>query len=97
MHFTVKDGKGAGLQQWFEDSDVAFKFNKLAIYEEDGHFLKHRDTAYAANHKGTLLVNIPSKHKGGDLVLRPAGKEVVTWKTSGKKDNLDCLLHDRPS
>lgn len=30
-------------------STLTFKFNKIAIYEEGGHFLEHRDTAYAVN------------------------------------------------
>lgn len=60
---------------------LLFKLNKIAIYQEGGHFLEHRDTAYAANHKATLLLALPSIHQGGDLVLRPQGGKEVTWKT----------------
>lgn len=90
VHFAVNDE--ASLRKWFTSNDIAnsiakdlftgsttltFKFNKLAIYEEGGRFLEHRDTAYTADHKGTLLVNIPSLHQGGDLLLKPACKDYV--------------------
>lgn len=39
---------------------MILKLNKIAIYQEGGQFLEHRDTAYAVNHKGTLLVELPS-------------------------------------
>jgi len=34
-----------------------------------GHFSNHRDTTHADNHHGTLLVELPSAHEGGALVV----------------------------
>lgn len=83
VHFTVDE---CSLQDVFAENQIAeqiskdlfpasitltFKFNKLVIYEEEGgHFLEHCDTAYAANHKETLLISIPSKHNGVKTIRR---------------------------
>lgn len=51
------------------------KFCKLAMYEVGGHFLPHKDTTHADNHIATLLIEVPSEHTGGDLVLRMQDQE----------------------
>ena len=48
----------------------------MLLYEEGGHFKKHRDTEKEANMFGTLVVALPSQHEGGDLVATHCGKEV---------------------
>eukprot|EP01031_Cornospumella_fuschlensis_P026529 gene26529-32060_t len=62
-------------------TDIDYKINKIAIYEKGGHFKVHRDTAYASNHRGTLLIALQSPHRGGDLVLGGGARQVV-WKTA---------------
>lgn len=63
-------------------ASLEFQFNKVAIYEEGEHFQAHRYTIYAPNHKGTLLIALPSLHCGGDLVLTPLTGSKFTWKSS---------------
>eukprot|EP01031_Cornospumella_fuschlensis_P023416 gene23416-28413_t len=69
-------------------TDIAFKVNKIAIYQKDGHFKPHRDTAYAPNHRGTLLIALQAPHIGGDLVLGVGAAQVI-WKTAG--DGTDII------
>ncbi|EGZ27149.1 hypothetical protein PHYSODRAFT_467929 [Phytophthora sojae] len=42
---------------------------KLLVYEEGGHFLKHQDTEKEDGMIATLVVQPPSLHQGGDLVV----------------------------
>ena len=39
------------------------------VYEKGGHFLKHRDTEKEKNMFGTLIIQPPSTHTGGELVV----------------------------
>lgn len=50
---------------------------KLLIYEEGGHFLPHQDTEKIPGMFGTLIIALPSKHKGGALCVRHNNKEVI--------------------
>ena len=63
------DGLGAA-------GPVTAEFYKLLLYGEGGFFVGHRDTEKAPGMFATLVVVLPSKHEGGDLVVRHAGKEV---------------------
>jgi len=56
---------------------VSAEFYKMLVYEEGGFFLTHRDTEKAGGMFGTLVVVLPSAHRGGELVIRHAGREVV--------------------
>jgi len=49
-----------------------------------GFFLAHRDTEKAAGMFGTLIVGLPSAHRGGELVIRHAGRE-ITVDMSGRR------------
>ncbi|EEY69711.1 uncharacterized protein PITG_06187 [Phytophthora infestans T30-4] len=42
---------------------------KLLVYGEGGHFLKHQDTEKEDGMIATLVVQPPSTHEGGDLIL----------------------------
>ena len=42
---------------------------KLLIYEEGGHFKKHRDTEKEPGMFGSLLIQLPAEHEGGALVV----------------------------
>jgi hypothetical protein len=65
--------------------DVEVKFYKLAIYETDGHFDKHRDTIHSDKHKATLLIEVKSAHEGGNLILEKNGGLNI-WKTSNQSE-----------
>ena len=39
------------------------------VYEKGGHFLKHRDTEKDQKMFGTLVIQPPSSHTGGELVI----------------------------
>ncbi|GMF46989.1 unnamed protein product [Phytophthora fragariaefolia] len=47
---------------------------KLLVYGEGGHFLKHQDTEKEDGMIATLIVQPPSLHEGGDLVVFRNGK-----------------------
>ncbi|MFT5162709.1 MAG: putative 2-oxoglutarate/Fe(II)-dependent dioxygenase YbiX [Alteromonadaceae bacterium] len=47
---------------------------KLLIYEKDSFFIPHRDTEKTANMFATLVVNLPSEHEGGELVVSHGGQ-----------------------
>ena len=49
---------------------------KFLIYEEGGHFLPHKDTEKIPGMFGSLIIALPSKHKGGELCVRHNNKEV---------------------
>eukprot|EP00644_Phytophthora_capsici_P003705 jgi/Phyca11/129198/e_gw1.82.21.1 len=48
---------------------------KVLVYGEGGHFLKHQDTEKEDGMIATLVVQPPSAHEGGDLVVFRGGKE----------------------
>lgn len=60
-----------------EGMAVSAELYKLLIYDRGGFFQVHRDTEKAGGMFGTLVVVLPSAHRGGELVLRHAGREVV--------------------
>jgi hypothetical protein len=67
-----KEIKGKISEELFGGKPVEVCFYKLALYEQGGHFASHRDTSHSDDHLGTLLVEVPSPHTGGRLVLEPA-------------------------
>ena len=56
---------------------VAAELYKLLVYDTGGFFLAHRDTEKAGGMFGTLVVVLPAAHRGGELVIRHAGRETV--------------------
>jgi len=60
-----------------EGMKVSAELYKLLVYDAGGFFLAHRDTEKAGGMFGTLVVVLPSAHRGGELVLRHAGREVT--------------------
>lgn len=48
---------------------------KLLMYDTGGFFLPHRDTEKLPGMFGSLIVCLPSRHSGGELVLRHQGRE----------------------
>ncbi len=53
---------------------VSAELYKLLVYEREGFFLPHRDTEKTGGMFGTLVVTLPSAHRGGELRIRHAGR-----------------------
>ncbi len=68
---NVRNGLGC------EDRAVSAELYKLLVYDRDGFFLPHRDTEKTDGMFGTLVVTLPSPHRGGELRIRHAGREVT--------------------
>lgn len=66
----VAEGLGCGKVK------VSAELYKVLIYERGGFFLAHRDTEKTVGMFGTLVVVLPSLHRGGELIVRHAGREV---------------------
>lgn len=60
-----------------EGMSVSAELYKLLVYDTGGFFLAHRDTEKAGGMFGTLVVVLPSAHRGGELVIRHADREVT--------------------
>ncbi len=60
-----KAAKGLGVK-----GKVVAEPYKLLLYEKGGFFLPHRDTEKIPAMFATLIVNLPSSHEGGQLVIR---------------------------
>jgi hypothetical protein len=56
---------------------VAADFYKLLVYDAGSHFVDHRDTEKVPGMFATLVIVLPSAHRGGELVVRHLGQEVV--------------------
>ncbi|KAM5475397.1 hypothetical protein MauCBS54593_001085 [Microsporum audouinii] len=54
---------------------------KLLLYEEGAFFLSHQDSPKADGMFGTLVVCLPTKHEGGEIILKHDDKSLV-FKTS---------------
>ena len=85
------------------EAAVTAELYKLLIYEEGGFFKAHRDTEKTAGMFGTLIVVLPSAHRGGELVVRHAGREVILDLSSAEVSELrvaafyaDCEHEVRP-
>jgi predicted 2-oxoglutarate/Fe(II)-dependent dioxygenase YbiX len=63
-------GKELGLS----GCKIGFEQYKLLVYEEGSFFASHRDTEKIPNMFATLVVNLPSEHEGGDLIISHAGQ-----------------------
>ncbi|KAI9998878.1 hypothetical protein PInf_003538 [Phytophthora infestans] len=53
---------------------------KLLVYGEGGHFVKHQDTEKEDGMIATLVVQPPSTHEGGDLVVYRDGEVKHRWR-----------------
>ncbi|KUF88669.1 hypothetical protein AM588_10003763 [Phytophthora nicotianae] len=61
------------------------KLYKMLVYGEGGHFVKHQDTEKEDGMVATLVVQLPSLHEGGNLVVYRGG-EVNYCDAFGKKE-----------
>ena len=58
------------------EGEVSASLYKLLIYEEGGRFLPHKDTEKEEAMFGSLIIALPSRHEGGELMIRHAGQNV---------------------
>lgn len=58
-----------------KSASIEARLYKLLIYEEGSFFLPHKDSEKEKGMFGTLIVNLPSAHTGGELNIRFDGKE----------------------
>jgi hypothetical protein len=56
---------------------VSAEFYKLLVYDTGGFFAAHRDTEKESGMFATLVIVLPSPHRGGELVIRQGGRETV--------------------
>ncbi|WP_024513122.1 2OG-Fe(II) oxygenase [Bradyrhizobium sp. ARR65] len=56
---------------------VAADFYKLLVYDIGSFFVDHRDTEKVPGMFATMVLVLPSTHRGGELVIRHLGREVV--------------------
>ncbi|CCV08428.1 conserved hypothetical protein [Mesorhizobium metallidurans STM 2683] len=69
----VKDAaSGLGVEE-----PVATDFYKLLVYDAGSFFLNHRDTEKTPGMFATLVIVLPSAHRGGELAVRHLGREVT--------------------
>jgi hypothetical protein len=60
-----------------EDYTISAQLYKMLIYQKGDFFLPHKDSEKEKGMFGTLVVGLPSKHTGGELVVNFEGKEEV--------------------
>lgn len=60
-----------------EDYTISAHLYKMLIYEKGDFFLPHKDSEKEKGMFGTLVINLPSKYTGGELVVSFEGVEVV--------------------
>jgi predicted 2-oxoglutarate/Fe(II)-dependent dioxygenase YbiX len=63
-----------GKQLGLDDCKIEYEQYKLLIYEKGGFFAAHRDTEKMPNMFATLVVNLPSEHEGGELIVSHGGQ-----------------------
>jgi hypothetical protein len=84
-------------------ASVSAEFYKLLVYDKGSFFKAHRDTEKTDGMFGTLAIVLPSAHRGGELVLRHAGREVTVDLSGAESSELlfaafyaDCEHEVRP-
>lgn len=68
---AVKDDLGISRNK------VRAELHKLLLYEEGGHFARHKDTEKGKDMFGSLIIYLPSKYTGGELVVDFEQEEAV--------------------
>ena len=56
---------------------VAADFYKLLLYDTGSFFVDHRDTEKVPGMFATMVLVLPSTHRGGELVIKHLGREVA--------------------
>ena len=58
------------------EGSLTAELYKGLLYDVGGFFISHRDTEKSDRMVGTLVIVLPSLHRGGELIVRHAGREV---------------------
>ncbi|MBV8830235.1 MAG: 2OG-Fe(II) oxygenase [Acidobacteriaceae bacterium] len=74
-----------------DSADVSAELYKLLVYDRDGFFLAYRDTEKTDGMFGTLVVTLPSAHRGGELRIRHAGREVTVDTNAAEPSELSYV------
>ena len=69
-----KSIKQMGKQLGLHGCKIDFAPYKLLIYEKGSFFTAHRDTEKIPNMFATLVINLPSQHEGGELIVSHGGQ-----------------------
>lgn len=70
------------LGKWgLEGRSVRIVPYRLNLYDKGSFFKPHKDTPLSSTHFGSLVVVVPTLHRGGDLIIRH-GTKTVTVKAS---------------
>jgi hypothetical protein len=56
---------------------LAADFYKLLVYDAGSFFVDHRDTEKVPGMFATMVLVLPSTHRGGELVVKHAGREAA--------------------
>ncbi|KAE9032025.1 hypothetical protein PR002_g9397 [Phytophthora rubi] len=86
MAATIADRLG------YKDIPLHCVLYKLLVYGEGGHFLKHQDTEKKDGMIATLVVQPPSLHEGGDLVVYRHGTVMISGKPMGLQRTYPIML-----
>jgi hypothetical protein len=73
----VRDVAASVRSEFGIKQEVTADLYKLLVYEKGSFFVPHRDTEKAHRMFATLVICLPSKHEGGQLVVSHAGKSQV--------------------
>jgi hypothetical protein len=66
--------KDVAKQLGLSDCKINFELYKVLVYAKGSFFQEHRDTEKIPNMFATMVVNLPSTHEGGELIVRHAGE-----------------------
>ncbi len=98
---NIVDQVAAGLG--CKAATVSAEFYKMLVYDQNAFFAMHRDTEKADGMFGTLVVVLPSAHRGGELVIRHDGREAMVDVSAAEMSELafvafyaDCQHEVRP-
>ena len=74
-----------------EGSTFDAQLHNLLIYEPGQFFLSHQDSEKLDGMVATLVVVLPSKHKGGSLVIEHGGEKRTMQTSRARLDALSCI------
>jgi hypothetical protein len=73
-----------------EDYTISAHLYKMLIYEKGDFFLPHKDSEKEKGMFGTLIIGLPSKHTGGELVVSFEGiQEIANFSESSGDYKID--------
>ena len=84
-NFAIEEAcKKVAQELGLSNSLIHFELYKVLIYAKGSFFQEHRDTEKIPNMFATMVVNLPSPHEGGELIIKHQG-ESHQFSFAGKK------------